>query len=221
MSKYAYITKSRNYFYGLQFTTRHNGKMKGIVSLSTSVTINPICIERRKDPNSICSKCFAAAQMKVYKQMNESYTRNFEILNAEELPEMPRVDIEGVELLRGEAFGDYASKYAVLNLFNWCKANPEKKVAAWTKNLHFFAEAIKEQPKPENLNVVFSSKYLNKPAEVPTFAAGFVDRVFTVYDKEHAQSIDINCGARSCNTCRKCYNKTGEYFYINELLKYI
>lgn len=39
------------------------------------------------------------------------------------------------------------------------------------------------------------------------------DKVFTVYDNDH----EINCGARSCSACQKCYHKNG----INHLYEKI
>ena len=53
--------------------------------------------------------------------------------------------------------------------------------------------------------IVFSSLFLNKESD----AAGydFIDKVFTVYDENTIknQGIEINCGARSCFKCRRCY----------------
>ena len=48
----------------------------------------------------------------------------------------------------------------------------------------------------------------------------FIDKIFTVYDKDYisAHDVSINCGAKSCLTCHKCYVKS-KIKYINEKLK--
>ena len=47
-----------------------------------------------------------------------------------------------------------------------------------------------------------------------------VDHLFTVYDKDFIKNnnIEINCGAKSCLGCKKCYIDNN-IFYINEQLK--
>ena len=44
----------------------------------------------------------------------------------------------------------------------------------------------------------------------------FVDKVFTVY--ADCEGVEINCGARNCFECHKCYTKN-KTEYINEKLK--
>ena len=51
---------------GLHFTTKHNGKMAGMASISTAVTTNERCKKNAQVKGSICEKCFAARQMKVF-----------------------------------------------------------------------------------------------------------------------------------------------------------
>ena len=46
----------------------------------------------------------------------------------------------------------------------------------------------------------------------------FIDKVFTVYDDANAGGVNINCGARDCATCGRCYLKNDTVF-INEKLK--
>ena len=43
----------------------------------------------------------------------------------------------------------------------------------------------------------------------------------TVYDKKHAEenNVEINCGAKSCVTCRNCYDRPDFYTDIREALK--
>ena len=88
--------------------------------------------------------------------------------------------------------------------------------AWWSKNAPIINEAFEQVGKPRNVVMVESSEKLNVQKEI---SANF-DKVFTVYDLEHivGQKVNINCGARSCNTCRRCYSKrTG--MIVNEKLK--
>lgn len=100
------------------------------------------------------------------------------------------------------------------------------KCALWTKNPQVIKAAMDEfnLVKPANLNIIYSVAGLNSNAAAAIYDAfqscgyEFIDKVFTVYDKNHADGVNINCGARDCATCGKCYEKNGIVF-INEKLK--
>ena len=202
---------------GLHFTTKHTGKMAGMASLSTSVTTNERCAKNAKIKGSICEKCFAAKQMKMYKNMEKPMVENQRILTGEILPAEKLPTINNL-YFRFESFGDLNNATQVKNYFNICYKNPRVKFALWTKNPDFVAAAIADgYEKPGNLNIVLSSLFINKQRPNPF---PFVDKVFTVYDKETitADNIDINCGARNCFACGLCYEKNG-VDVINERLK--
>ena len=202
---------------GLHFTTQHSGKMSGMVSISTSVTTNERCAKNATIKGSICEKCFAAKQMKVFPSMEKPMVENQRILASEILP-MEKLPTINNLYFRFEAFGDLNNATQVKNYFNLCYKNPRVKFALWTKNPDYIAEAIRDgYEKPDNLNIVLSSLFINK--ERPNVFS-FVDKVFTVYDPEHiaAENIDINCGAKNCFDCGLCYEKNG-VTVINEKLK--
>ena len=54
----------------------------------------------------------------------------------------------------------------------------------------------------------------------------FVSKLFTCYDKEYLKEhpeVDINCGARSCMLCQRCYLKNRKGIsleVINEVVKH-
>lgn len=202
---------------GLHFTTKHSGKMEGMVSISTSVTTNERCAKNAKIPGSICEKCFAAKQMKVYPSMENCMVENQRILTSSIL------DVEKLPYInnlyfRFEAFGDLNNEIQVINYFNICYKNPGVKFALWTKNPDFIQKALDMgYTKPENLNIILSSLFINKERK-NTFS--FVDKVFTVYDPDFIETngIEINCGARNCFSCGLCYNKNN-VTVINEKLK--
>lgn len=202
---------------GLHFTVNHSGKMEGMVSISTSVTTNERCAKNAKIKGSVCEKCFAARQMAYQKNMVPPMVENQRILTSEILP-LEKLPIINNIYFRFEAFGDLNNDIQVINYFNMCYKNPRVKFALWTKNPDFIAEAIaKGYEKPENLNIVLSSLFLNKER---TNRYDFVDKVFTVYEKSYIaeNDVEINCGARNCFSCGLCYEKNG-VSVINEVLK--
>lgn len=202
---------------GVHYCINHSGKMSGIISLSTSVLCNPICQQRRQEGNSICAHCFAATNMAYRTSMKPVYEKNFRILNGSILDDSV-IPVIPSRYGRGESFGDYASANSVINFWKLARKNPDSLFAMWSKNLKFFAEAIEAgYKKPKNVQIVYSSPFINKTAVVPEKYAGFVDKVFTVYDREEAKKVDINCGARSCLACGRCYRKNPKGVKIQEI----
>lgn len=197
----------------LHLTTNHNGKMKNIWSLSTSCKSNPNCERNAKIEGSICQKCYAQRQMKMYKQMHPCYDRNAKILTSEIIPmeDLPSIP---VIYFRFESFGDLINWVQCANYFNICKKNPQTKFALFTKNPNIIKECIESgNKKPKNLQIIQSSLFIGKPQKK---AYDFVDKVFTVY--ADCEGVEINCGARNCFECHKCYTKS-KVEYINEKLK--
>lgn len=202
---------------GLHFTTKHNGKMAGMVSLSTSVTTNERCAKNAQIKGSICEKCFAAKQMRVFTSMEKPMIENQRILTSSIL-EFEKLPYINNIYFRFEAFGDLNNEIQVINYFNICKKNPGVKFALWTKNPDYIQKAIDMgHDKPENLNIILSSLFINKERKNPF---SFVDKVFTVYDSQYIEEngVNINCGARNCFSCGLCYNKN-DVSIINEKLK--
>jgi len=201
-----------------KLTTNHNGKMEGMISLSTAVSCNKNCKERAKIKDSICSKCYAEKMSRMYKSLDEMLKQNTQALTTSIIPddELPRVN---ALYFRFEAFGDLNNDIQVINYFNICKKNPGVHFALWTKNPWFIYEAIKAgNKKPKNLVIILSSPFINKVVEISD-KYDFVDKVFTVYDKETSKTVNINCGSRKCLECGRCYKKTKQVEYINEILK--
>ena len=205
---------------GLHYTVNHTGKMAGLQSLSTSVVLNPHCVRRMQKNDSICAKCFAAAMMNRYKDLDRCLQDNTPILTASVLP-VSVLPLIPSRYFRFEAYGDIINTNQVINYFNIAKKNPDTLCALWTKNPHIVARAIVlGYEKPANLQIVLSSPLVNKPLKAVKYA--FIDKIFTVYDKEGAKAVNINCGARSCLACGRCYRPNPEGValqYINELLK--
>lgn len=202
---------------GLHFTTRHNGKMTGMVSLSTSVTTNDRCAKNAQIKGSICEKCFAIKQMNCFKNMADPLIENQRILTSS-IIDYDLLPIINNIYFRFEAFGDLNNEIQVINYFNICKKNPKVNFALWTKNPDYIQKAIENgHSKPDNLNIILSSLFINKERQ-NVFT--FVDKIFTVYDNNFIieNNININCGAKNCFSCGLCYEKN-DVSIINERLK--
>ena len=205
--------------YGVHITTKMNGKMEGMMSLSTSPLLNPICQARRFCDGSICVKCYAGAMCGRFSGLAKVLEKNTEVLTTTEIPteEFPLVNAHAFRL---ESFGDVQNEIQVKNYFNFCRRNRRTLFAAWTKNYSIYNDVIESGvKKPNNLILIISSPMINQEADLSL--CPHADKVFTVYDKEYAKknNVVINCGARSCLSCMQCYSRTGSPTIINELLK--
>ena len=221
MNKIVTTESKKSLLGGLHYTTNHTAKMQGIHSLSTSVAINPHCIERQKNGNSICSKCFASTMMKRYSALNECLISNTEILTSGIL-DWDVLPLTPTRYFRFEAFGDLLNEYQIINYFNIASKNPNTLFALWTKNPRIIERALENSDleKPSNLQIVLSSPLINVELKSTNF--DFVDKIFSVFDKKTAKGIEINCGARSCLACGRCYqpNPNGlKIQHIREILK--
>ena len=190
--------------YGIHFTTRHNGKMEEMISLSTSVLNNPYCQARQKIKGSICEKCYSENMHNMYSDLARCTARNTEVLTSHVIPvnEWPIVNNS---VFRLEAFGDLNNYIQVINYFNFCRRNPNTTFSLWTKNPWLISEALKcDEKKPRNLIIILSSIFINKKAsEAYVKKYPFIDKVFTVYDN----GTKSNCAGLNCNACRRCYSK--------------
>lgn len=207
----------------------HGGKMTDVISLSTSPLVNAICNLRAKIVNSICHHCFSRRMMAVYPSLAAKLERNTNWLCYEIIEPCDVYHFKPKSgLFRFEAFGDLFTTIQVKNYFTIASVLAADGIncALWTKNPQVIKKAIEEfnLVKPANLQIVFSVAGLNSNAAEMIFdalhAAGydFIDKIFTVYDSEHAERVNINCGARDCAGCQLCYHNNGVVF-INEKLK--
>lgn len=200
--------------------TNHTGKMAMIHSISTTCLNNKLCLARMNNNETICSHCFSVATQKRYSKLTAALQHNTEVLTSAIIPVEYLPEIND-RFFRLESFGDLNNEVQVINFFNICAKNPDTDFALWTKNPWFIQKAIDlGYSKPDNLNIIFSSLFLNQVNDAFTARYTFIDKVFTVYDKDHAGSVDINCGARDCWSCKRCYrHHSGPVEYVNELLK--
>ena len=201
----------------LHITSEHTGKMEKMQSLSTSCKHNENCAKFAQVEGSVCRKCYAQLMMRMYKNLDPCLSRNAEILaNIDLSKERDLIPQINAAFFRFEAFGDLHNELHAKNYFTIAKANPDTNFALWTKNPKLIANVIADgNEKPDNLRIIVSSLFLNKVADLDY---PFIDKIFTVYDKEHAGNVTINCGGKKCIDCKLCYKKNN-IRYINEKLK--
>lgn len=201
---------------GLHFSNDMSGKMQGIDTISTSCYSNPFCRMRMQDERTVCHHCYSARTQDRYPQMQPLLEENYNIFR-KGIPDV--VPYTTSALFRFQAFGEVGFLNEVIYYFLMCYKNPQTKFAIWVKRIDFLRKAIENgYEKPDNLQVVYSSLYVNKPSPNPD--PSIVDRVFTVYTKDYAKehNIYVNCGENICFLCQKCYNADGDKV-INEIIK--
>ena len=200
---------------GLHFTLNHTGKMCGMFSLSTSCKCNERCMRNAQIEGSICQYCFAMRQMDYQTSMCEPLAQNYRILTSE-IIDWDDLPIINALYFRFESFGDVANVTQAINYMHIIQKNPNVFFAWWSKNMDIINQMFKETgyEKPDNVNFIQSSLFVNKSIRPQYW---FVDKVFTVFDKETIaeRGILINCGARSCLKCGLCYCKNN-IVYVNE-----
>lgn len=189
----------------------HTGKMTGMSSFSTSCRCNKYCLERMKNGNSICSHCFSFRQTAIQKTLENKLEKNTDVITKEVYPVevMPKVL---KRIFRLESFGDLNNATQLINYFTFCNANKLTQFSLWTKNIWFLKE-VRElgYEKPSNLFIIQSSAIINVKEEKKD---PWVDKVFTVYDKD---ADFINCGKKKCIECQLCYTEGVDE--INEIVK--
>lgn len=211
----------------VEICDNHTGKMEGISSISTAVTLNPFCQEQQKVEGSICSHCFAEAMMKMYDALDAKLARNTEILTKEILPDELLPDTTGHKIWRFESFGDLNNETQLINYLNITRKNPSTRFTLWTKRYKLVHDYFAEHDVPENFTLILSSMMVNVKMpltfmkKLGKFKTGQL-KSFTVYDKdyikEHWEELNLNCGSRFCMGCRLCYDKN-EVEEISEILK--
>lgn len=206
------------------------GKLTGFYSISTSVLMNPICQARAKNPESICSKCYAANTLAMRDGTMECMETNYIILNtwlisSDAWATLPLRTTNGK--YRIESFGDVATVTCCRNYIRIMNTHKHLFFGVWTKNPGLWMTAFElENGKPTNMSFIVSSAYMDKPYIIKESERGIIDHVFTVYKPSTIKErhININCGSRDCNGCRKCYGshldiENNYSFHIREKLK--
>lgn len=203
--------------------TKLTGKLEDFYSISSSPNINEFCAARAKDARLICHECFSLASMHYKKELKLALEYNSIVFSTWLFSETALATIKIPNVIgyaRIESHGDVRNVIHCRNYIRMIRVHSWLNFGVWSKNLGFYSIAFNIESKPENMTFIASSPMYNTVMKIPEKFQWFVDHTFTVYRKQHAHenNIDINCGARSCATCLKCYKKDTT-FDISEMLK--
>ena len=147
---------------------------------------------------------------------------------------------KGTHEFRLESFGDLANELHAMNylnilfaLYRISKRENYKVICGWwTKNVNLLIAAYDKLDRDHKsafhkvCHLLISSMFCNQPiaeaekAEIERQLEMPVS-VFTVYEPDFIQKNDIaiNCGARSCRSCKRCYSLSHKGEHIREELK--
>ena len=182
------------------------GKMKDIPAINTNPLSNPFCqkMHNTKAKNIVCKECYSYSMLNTYrKNCVPAFEHNTNILknkiSKKQIPLFKKNDI-----VRIHAHGELINEQHLLNFMDIAKENETITFSLYTKRSDIVNKVLEKSEKPNNMILVYSNPVVDKP--IHNIPAGF-DKVFNVCRTAHLDKI--NCGAKSCNTCRSCYTKTG------------
>lgn len=238
-------TRLNDVYHTFGLCDNFGGKMFGMSAVSTCCACNAHCKKMHdvSDPECVCTYCYADDNFKGYKgsAMLNKYSLATENLTSHvySFDEIPYLDYTYVKNMYGvfrvEAFGElndikHGGLNQAINYINLILKNEHINFGWWTKRPEIIDKAFKKLgiSCPENVNIIYSSYYLNnmhrgRKENIKRVLEkySFISGVFTVYTAEYAieHDIKINCGSANCLNCLKCYNAHNEIFYINEIKK--
>lgn len=189
------------------------GKLKGVPAINTSPLDNPFCERMSQAAGSICSFCYSRKMVAgIRRNCRKGWRSNGEILSTrllsdEEIRALRLDEKAPFGIVRFSAHGELINQVHCRNLIAIARAYPELTFALWTKRLDVVHECLHEISKPVNLVIIYSNPAVDAVIPVTGIQVRypFVDKVFNVVAK--GSDADVNCGARSCATCKLCYNK--------------
>lgn len=220
----------------LKVTRKHNGKMEGMQSLSTSCALNELCMKCSKHKDKVCSKCYSQAMHKRYTNLAKMLEVNHHILTERRLTkdEIKALNINSL-YFRFEAFGELNNVIQLANYIDICNSYPNTQFTLWTKHekvLNDGFNTINNLKKPKNLRIGLSGFFLDDETHTSPIIKAirtYIDFYFNVYTLDYLKNkfngdlkaIDnfINCGGKKCLDCLKCYKPNKKTMIINEMLK--
>jgi len=202
---------------GKVHVSKMSGKLANIKAINTNNLSNDFCRRMAKNPNTMCAHCYANRNLKGYrKACVPAFEHNSKMLSRPLGDNIPK--FKSGEKVRFNGYGELVNEIHLHNIINIARLNPDTFFALWSKRKDLIRQYfdVPGRVKPKNLNIIYSSPILNKRYRVPKYH----DKVFTVYDKNTIEEkcININCGAKDCNSCNICYSKN-RVSYVNEKLK--
>lgn len=203
----------------LKVSTGLTGKMENMAVITSSMTNNEHCQKLSQCDGSICQHCYSKNALSYRPNVRKCYERNGDILKNGIIPDnqLPYINSQ---YCRFESHGDLHNEIHLENFVRIAEKNPHCQFALWSKQYGILTKYFKTHKQPENMNIIVSSILVNDVVNLKQFEdVGLNVKAFTVYDKEAAKDVEINCGSRKCMECLRCYKKDGKDKYINEIIK--
>ncbi len=189
--------------------SKMSGKLIDVPAINTNTLSNRFCMRMclSDNDNCICAKCYSQNMLKSFrKNCIPAFEYNSKLLSRDILRKNQFPNVKN-DIVRINAHGELINEFHMINIRIFCLLNPKKVIVLYTKVLSLVNKVLDMFDKPNNLIVVYSNPIIDKPInKIPKDDKfRYVDKIFNVLDK-NTDNIKINCGARNCNVCRKCYN---------------
>jgi hypothetical protein len=186
------------------------GKLAGLQAVNSNPLTNPFCQTMAKVKGSICSHCYSCSMLNGYRRnCIPAFEHNGKLLSAGLIPENQH-PVFKTDLVRFHAHGELINLDHLLNLWNIAISNPTKTFGFWTKRKDLLKQAYDLGAIcPPNVIMIYSNPAIDKPIKPPRY----FNKSFNVVSDNNG----VNCGAASCNTCRKCYQLSGPSVIVEQL----
>ena len=197
--------------------TNGSGKLDEIKSINTNTVTNDFCIKmnKAKDTNIICTKCYSHAMLKTFrKNCQPAFQRNSDLLSSRVLQqeELPLI-LDA--FFRFDSHGELINITNLINYVNIAKKNPHCSFGLWTKRKDIINRYFKDNDCPPNLILIYSnpkiSNILSKPPK-------HFHRTFNNV-LEHEEVERQNCTGQQCKNCLLCYTPNNGVDTIVEKVK--
>jgi len=181
-------------------THSKDGKMRDMLTISTSPYENRFCKKMSENKDLICHSCYAFRLCNIRPSLRHALEKN-SILGKRLLPK-PQLPVFNSRWVRFNSFGELLNLLHYKNLIKIAFKNPNTMFSLWTKRQNL-VQRVKQVPK--NLILIYSFPELNPhDLKIPKkFHKGFA--VFTSKEAK-ARGIEFNC-QKKCVECLKCYSK--------------
>jgi len=194
------------------------GKLEGLRAISTNTATNPFCVRQNAcgDENNICTKCYSHTMLRSYrKNMQPALQRNSDLLAARVLS-VKEIPFIGDAFLRINAHGELINETHLANIVQIAKVNAHCRVALWTKRKDIVNKYFRENPKPDNLVLIFSNSRINNIMAQPP-------QYFNKTFNNVAENLFVdqqNCTGQKCRDCMLCYSENNTTTIVEKVKKY-
>ena len=197
--------------------SKMTGKLDGFKANSTYTVTNDFCIKmnKAKDTNIICTKCYSHAKLKTFrKNCQPAFQRNSDLLRGRVL-EQEELPLILDAFLRFDSHGELINITNLINYVNIAKKNPHCSFGLWTKRKDLINKYFKDNECPPNLILIYSNpKISNILSRPPRHFHRTFNNVL-----EHEEVERQNCTGQQCKNCLLCYTPNNGVTTIVEKVK--